>query len=406
MAARSAEFLEVDNDERYQNPPNLHRARSGGYTDYLEEREKWERYGREREMKKYHDQKHSAHTHTTRTSGDRLYVPAFEPAGHRRVRSHGEMKEPSEPAAREYNVREVKPSFVLDSESSKSSQLPIRPPRDVQRPAQRRPTVKVEIHQADNPTTPSRQTSVSRKSASPRSPAAPPQLVLQLANVQNEFSEICTVCARNFHVEPANPLDLTFYKIAEEIRGHGFNLQVWEHVVKLNNLDRIDRSKRKVVELAAKTLDRLLKRATALSDVCARARPRDLKFSPVDELEDGDGREDSDNEAEDKYAAEIGYSCRMLTVCSMPDVTLTIGFEIRAHLESIALQIGTLSRLTRPLQEAAPQAGPEVDAVNRLIDEVDEFFGSNLAIDRYPVDNRVSGKKALDEARLVARSGS
>jgi hypothetical protein len=300
MAARSAEFLEADNEQ--QHAPSLHRTRSGGYTDQIEEREKWERHGREREMKRYHDQK-LARNQSGRISSDRLYVPTFEPAGHRRVRSHGEIKETLDTPAREYNVREAKPSFAVEPESPKTSQLPIRAPRSPQQPQQRRPTITVEVHQSDMPKTPSRQPSV-RKSASPRSPSALPALLVQFANLQNKFSEICTICARNFHVEPANPHDLTFFKIAEEIRGHAFSLQVWEHLVNLKNLERIERSKRKVVELAAKTLDRLSERTSELSECCEKARPRDLKFEPPSDLEDGSERESSEDEG-DEYVNEI-----------------------------------------------------------------------------------------------------
>ncbi|KAF2198984.1 hypothetical protein GQ43DRAFT_421287 [Delitschia confertaspora ATCC 74209] len=380
MATNSFDFLEVNENK---DVPSLHRSRSGGYTDYLEEREKWERYGRERQMKRYHDQKHAQKGPTS----DRLFVPTFESSGNRRVRSQDEIRETSEPTSRAYKVREVKPSFTLDAEAPKTSQLPVRAEWRPAQPSQKKPTVKVEIHQSNIPTNSSR--APFQKTASPRSSANPPELLFQFETLQNKFSEIYTICARNFHVEPANPKDLTFSKIADDLKGYAFNLEVWEHIVNLKNLEQIDKHKRKIVELASRTLDRLLARASGLSDACAKARPRDLKFEELPE-----DMVDSDEWGKYEKDEEDGIK----------DITENLGFEIRSHLEGIALQSKTLSRLARALQETTPAAGPEVVAVSRLIKDVDKFFGSAEAIDRYSIDTRFAGKKALDEARHTATS--
>ncbi|KAF2177904.1 hypothetical protein K469DRAFT_742329 [Zopfia rhizophila CBS 207.26] len=384
MASRSAELLEVD---EYENVPNLHRSRSGGYTDFLEEQDKWERRDRERQMKRYHDQRRSHQ----RQSSDLLYVPAFEPAGHRRVRSYGEINEISEKPTRSYNVREQKPSYDLSDEPARPSQLPVRRTW-IQ---QRRPSITVEIHQDKTPSasataSPRRSPNPSPRkspSASPRTPSAVPQLQFQFATLQNKLSEISTICAPNKHVEAVNPRDLTFSKIADEVGGHAFQLKAWDHIVNVNNMERIDKSKREVIELASRTLDRLFERASELSKACAKARPRDLKIEPVPEVDDG-----SDWDSNDEHDDE-----------STKDVTESLGFVIQSQLDGITIQIQTLSRLTRSLQEATPDAGPEVLAVNNLVGEVDKFFGSAEALKEYAIDTKFAGKKALEEARYTAR---
>lgn len=83
-------------------------------------------------------------------------------------------------------------------------------------------------------------------------------------------------------------------------------------------------------------------------------------------------------------------------------MTESLGFIIQSHLNSIQLQIQTLKRLTRSLQEATPDAKEEVIAVSSLVREVERFFGSPESLDRYPIDPKFAGKKALEEARYAA----
>lgn len=90
---------------------------------------------------------------------------------------------------------------------------------------------------------------------------------------------------------------------------------------------------------------------------------------------------------------------------NMKDVTESLGFIILAHLDSIRYQLQTLSRLTRSLQEATPDAKDEVIAVGDLVAEVDKFFGSHNALDRYSRNSDLAGGKALDEARYTAGRG-
>jgi hypothetical protein len=87
---------------------------------------------------------------------------------------------------------------------------------------------------------------------------------------------------------------------------------------------------------------------------------------------------------------------------SEEDPTESIGYIIYASLHSISLQIKNLKRLTRSLQEATPDARDKVAAVSSRVAEVTKYFGSELALDRYAVDKKYSGRRALEEARYAA----
>lgn len=84
------------------------------------------------------------------------------------------------------------------------------------------------------------------------------------------------------------------------------------------------------------------------------------------------------------------------------DPTESLGFIIQSSLHSIELQIQTLKRLSRSLQEASPDAKDEVVRVGALVEEVARYFGEQEALDRYGIDGRFAGGKALSEARYTA----
>ena len=71
-------------------------------------------------------------------------------------------------------------------------------------------------------------------------------------------------------------------------------------------------------------------------------------------------------------------------------------------LHSIEVQIQTLKRLTRSLQEATPGAREELIGVTRLVEETAKYFGSDAALKQHSIDARFAGRKALDEARYTA----
>jgi hypothetical protein len=292
MARRSADFLDVDN---YEGAANMHRSRSGGYADHLEEKTRWDRRDRERQMKRYHNSHLSP---IDAQSSDRLYVPTFEPT-HRRSRSHEHFVVRKEEPVRSYALREAVPASLSYSseEAARSVELTPRPGRT--RP--RKPSIKVQIHQ-DNPPTPfsSRRTPSASPGASPRSPSAVPQLQFQYATLQQELKKIGVTCTPYVHVEPAQPHDLTFAKISEQCKGFEFELEVWSYVVNIDDMARIDGRKRKIVEATSRTLDGLIGRVTALCKECSKAKPEDLKVELLLEPEDdqSDGEEegnDADN---------------------------------------------------------------------------------------------------------------
>lgn len=84
------------------------------------------------------------------------------------------------------------------------------------------------------------------------------------------------------------------------------------------------------------------------------------------------------------------------------DPTETPGFVIHSLLHSIEVQIQTLKRLFRSVQEATPDARDEVVNVTRLVEETTQFFGSDAALKVYSIDLRFAGRKALEEARFGA----
>lgn len=86
-------------------------------------------------------------------------------------------------------------------------------------------------------------------------------------------------------------------------------------------------------------------------------------------------------------------------------MTESLGFVIESHLQSIDLQAQMLKTLTRSLQDATLGAKEEAVAVGGLVSEVGKFFGSQEAMDRYRIDTRFAGGKALEEARYAAGNG-
>ncbi|KAF2714126.1 hypothetical protein K504DRAFT_399912 [Pleomassaria siparia CBS 279.74] len=399
--SQSTDFLDV-NSPTY--PESLHRSRSGGYADHLAEKEIWERRSRERDMKRYHTTSQSRLSPTSstasplyqpRSSFDRLYVPTFDD-GHRRVRSHDQIVEKrADDEERGYRVREERPrpSELPVRRRSKSKSKRSESHSHKTRPS--RPSIKVQIHQDDAPRPRSmsssgrgRSATTSRRGqdASPPSPSSQPQLLVLSATLQNRFSEIGEICQPNLHIEAADPRDLTFAKIVEEVEGFAFQFKIWSQIVNLDNMEMIEARKRNIVELAATTMNRMLKSVEELGDVCARAAPRDLKMT------EGTGSDDEElYESSEEDGLEGGVE----------NVMESLGFVIRYHLNSINLQMQILSRLTRSLQEATPNAKAEVIALSDLVVEVDRFFGSTETLEKFSIDRRLSGRDALDEARYA-----
>ncbi|EDU45817.1 hypothetical protein A1F94_002699 [Pyrenophora tritici-repentis] len=397
MAAHfSSDFLRPDDDreDRYDKNFGHHRSRSGGYVDHLEEQARWDRRDRERQMKRYHDSQYgrssSSRYFNQPTSPDRLGVPVFEINRKPRSSSHSDARERE--LKKDYNVREVRPGPAVfnDEEyardSNPLSQLPVRTKPKPQH--QKKPSIKVDIHQ-DKPPIPSMDSASTPKrspNASPRSPIVQPQLLYQFEMVQNKLSQINKTCAPYIDVEAAKPQDLTFEKISEQANAFSFDLEVCAHITNLDGLAAYDLRKKGVLDAASKGLDRLIDSITELNSACSQAKPKDLKFEKLPKVDDDNLFNEDDYDGDE------------------PHYTDSLSFVIHACLHSIELQIQNLKLLSRTLQEATPDARDEVDAVSRIVAESVKYFGSKEALRRYSIDERFSGRKALEEAR-IANSG-
>lgn len=283
MSRHSTDFLDIDN---YHGQANLRRSRSGGYADNAEAQARLNRRLR------YNDSKYSTFsTGHHRSMSDQLGIPVYNSMT-RNSRSHDNIRGVQEVPSRHYNLEDRRPGpqplyeYDLSSETIPSSQL-LAIYRERPKP-QKKPVIKVEIHQDSPPSSLTSATATPNRSpyASPHSPTAQPQLQYQYATLQNKLAQVGSICAPFVKVEAADPRDLTFAKIAELVDGYAFDLQVWAHVAKVENMARIDSQKRKVVEAASRNMDRLVVRVDELDKACAQAKPRDLKFEGLPEVDD------------------------------------------------------------------------------------------------------------------------
>ena len=268
-----------------------------------------------------------------------------------------------------------------------------------------KPKIQVQIHQEETPSQAiARRTTKKTPSASPRSPGAQPEMLFQYNTLQNKLAEIESACTPYEDVEAADPQGLTFSKISEQVRGISFELLVWARLMNLENTGKIDRNKKEYCSAAIRTLDRMTKRVTDLSALCRDAKPRDLKYEPLPDEDDEDDRYQSygyDSEDDNRYVAWNRTCKNKLTGSSVNDVTESKGFLIEHQLNSIQFQMKTLKRLTRPLQEATIDGEDEVVAVEKLVDEVGKYFGSEEALRQYSIDPKYAGKTALREAKYT-----
>lgn len=288
MANSSTEFLDVDEPTPLRRP---HRSRSNDYVDQLEEQAKEDRRNRELQMKRYHENSRQSSTTHHRTGSDRLCVPVFETARtHRANEGVGQQRNES---PRSYRVEEVRPGprptydYDLKTEPVLPTQLPTKYEWKPQ-PQQGKPKIKVEIIQDNPPTSnqPSARTPKRSPSASPKSPTAQPELQFQYSTLQAKLAQISAICVPFKDILPADPRDLTFEKIAAQVEGFAFDLQIWSQVANLAGLAMVEKSKRSIADAAARTLGRLIDRVSDLHDACTIAKPKDLKLLPLPKVSD------------------------------------------------------------------------------------------------------------------------
>jgi hypothetical protein len=228
------------------------------------------------------------------TSSNRLAVPMFE-VPQRRQRARSDTRTPS----RDFKTTEFRPSpQPIVSHGTMSD--PVIPESKIQRgsthtkaPKYERPRVKIptvvfQEHPPDS-RTPDQQSGRS-PNASPRSSSGQPQLQYKYLQLQNKLADVTLACVRYIKVEPANPRDLTFEKLSEQVKGFSLDLRVWYHVANIQNLARRDlpEGAGDIADAASRTMDRLIDRAEELHDACSKSKPSDLKFDGLPKVEDED----------------------------------------------------------------------------------------------------------------------
>lgn len=286
MATSSTEYFEVD----VPTPQSRqHRSRSNDYVDQLEEHVRQDRRERELQMKRYHENSKYTSTAHQRSNSDHLCVPA-ETTGRARINERNEQQHVDSP--RNFRVEEVRPgprptyNYDLNTEPVLPSQMPTKYEWKPQQPG--KPKIKVQIIQ-DNPP-PSNKTSArtpkQSPSASPNSPTAQPELRFQYSTLQTKLARISATCAPYSDVEPASPRDLTFAKIAAQADGFAFDLHIWSQTVNLDGLAMVEKSKRNTADATSRTLGRLSLHVSDLNEACIRAKPKDLKLTPLPSVKD------------------------------------------------------------------------------------------------------------------------
>jgi hypothetical protein len=290
---RSPVFLEVDDYDQVGREPNVRRARSDGHLEYFDNKEAWKRHEEARQMVPYHGRSRSGAL-DQRTTSNRLAVPIFE-GPQRRQRAKSDTRTPS----RDFQTVEIRPNPQPLARHETMSD-PVIPESKMQRgsthakpSAGDRPKIKIPtvIFQEHPPgsRTPDQQSGRS-PNVSPRSLSGQPQLQHRYLKLQNKLSDVTLACVRYIKVEPANPRDLTFEKLSEQVRGFVLDLKVWSHVANIQNLSRryLPNDARDVADAASRIIDRLLDRAEELHDACSKAKPNDLKFDGLPKVDDED----------------------------------------------------------------------------------------------------------------------
>lgn len=286
MATSSTEYLDVD----VPTPqPRQHRSRSNDYVDQLEEHARQDRRELNLQMKRYHENSKYPSTAHQRSKSNHLSVPTET---NRRARTSERIVQQRNDSPRSFRTEEVRPgpmplyNYDLNTEPVLPSQLPTKYKQKPQQSG--KPKIKVQIIQ-DNPPLSNKTTARTRKrspSASPNSPTAQPELQFEYSTVQTKLAKISTTCAPYSNVEPANPRDLTFAKIVAQVDGFSFDLHIWSQTVNLDGLAMVEKSKRNVAEATSRILKRLSARVSELNDACIRAKPKDLKLTPLPSVED------------------------------------------------------------------------------------------------------------------------
>jgi hypothetical protein len=290
MSPKSPVFLEVDEFDR---EPNVRRARSNEYLDYLKEQETWKRHDQARQMVRYRDRKHFGATEQS-INTNRLAVPIYE-VSPRRPRAKSDTRSPS----RDFKTLEVRPKHypgIGEENLSESKVLNIgvqRGSTQSRAPMHERSKIKIpavvfQEHPPDAKTP--YQKFKGSPDTSPRSLREQSKLQYKYLLLQNKFADIGLTCVRYINEEVANSQDLTFEKLSEQVKGFTWELQVWSHVANIQSMAKgeLPEDARAVVDSASRTMDRLIARVEELHNACSRAKQSDLKFDGLPKIDDED----------------------------------------------------------------------------------------------------------------------
>jgi hypothetical protein len=290
MSPHSPVYVEIDDFDR---EPQARRPRSAEDLDFLKDEERWNRRDRERQMVPYRDRNYFGASQR-RTGTDRLAVPEYA-ASPRRPRARSDTRIPhSDGLSRNYTITEMRPSpgvirqqeivgERVNSHHRERGSTHSKTPGYERLPKIKIPPVVVQEHPPD-------QKPGVIPSASPRSPSGRPQLQDKYLQLQDKLADVIQACVRYIDVEAANPQDLTFEKISEQVKGFTFELRVWSQIANIQNMDRryVPDDAKATVDAASRNMDRLVERATELHDACLDAKPSDLKFEQLEKIDDED----------------------------------------------------------------------------------------------------------------------
>jgi hypothetical protein len=284
MSATSPIPLKVDDFEEFEGGADVRRARSGGHLDDLDNEEAWKSQDEARQMFPYHGRNRSGAS-TRRTSADRSTVPKFEgPPRLQRATSYIRA------AMRDSDMMEIQsePGTIVDLGSMSNP--------DLQESAILRGSTHAEVPMYENervklPTVVLKENSHGFKIS---------HLVFKYLQLQSKLTDVALACKRYNQVEAANSQDLTFEKLSEQVTGFVSDLRLWYRITNMQNLaqSNLPEGGRDISDAASRAMDRLIDRAEALHNACSNARPDDLKFDELPEIND-------DNAIFDDIADEV-----------------------------------------------------------------------------------------------------
>jgi hypothetical protein len=282
MSPTSPIPLKVDDFEEFEGEPDVRRARSGEHLEYFDNEEVWESHDEARQMVPHHRRNRSG-VFTRGTRSGPVTIPMFE-GPLRRRRSTSETRS----ILRSFDTIEIQPEPepVVDLGSMSKP--------DLQESAIWRDSTYVKATMYGNA-----KVEVELQEY-PLGFRIPHLLQLKYLELQKILTGVTLACMRYNQVEAANSQDLTFEKLSEQVTGFLLDLQLWYRVANIKNLARRDlpEGARDIADAASRAMDRLIDRAEGLHNACSNARPDDLKFDELPEIND-------DNAIFDDIADEV-----------------------------------------------------------------------------------------------------